>query len=374
MTSNSTPQTHRTLKLTSTSQPPTVTTSPVPTAGPGSVVARVLAATVLPYTGAILSGERRYPLPLPLTPGAQAICRVVATGPDTTTLAPGSLILFDATIRARDDPSVIFASGMMEGATAAARTLSRGEWRDSTYAEFARLPLENCIPVDEARLRALGYAVEDLLHACAMLTPVGGLCDVGLRAGESVAIAPATGHFGGAAVHVALAMGARVVAMGRNEEVLARLRGLDETRVATVRISGDVEADAEALVEAAGGRLDVVLDISSPMAAGSTHFQSCVKALKFGGRISLMGGVADGMALSYGTILYQGLTVKGTWMCTREQAVGLVKMIEAGVLPLGEKRGLHLVGKFGLAEWEKAFQTAAEHASAGEAVALCPAL
>ncbi|GME34883.1 putative quinone oxidoreductase [Neofusicoccum parvum] len=372
MASPSSLKTQRVLRLTSTSQPLTVETSPIPQVGPGSVIVKVLAATVLPYAGDILNGKRNYSLPVPFVPGSQAICRVVSTGADTTSITPGQLVLFDATIRARDDPSALFVSGTMEGFHPASWQLSRNEWRDSTYAEYAKLPLENCIPVDEERLRTLGYSAEDLLHVCAMLVPIGGLSDIGLRAGETVAIAPATGHFGSASVHVALAMGARIVAMGRNEEVLAQLRALDEKRVSTVRIGTDVEADAQSLIAAAGGRLDAFLDISSPMAAGSTHFESCTMALKFGGRISLMGGIMEGVAIPYGAIIKQQLKVVGTVMCTREQAINLIKMVESGVLQLGEKRGLRLVGKFSLEDWEEAFKAAAKHAGAGETVILVP--
>jgi D-arabinose 1-dehydrogenase-like Zn-dependent alcohol dehydrogenase len=62
-----------------------------------------------------------------------------------------------------------------------------------------------------------------------------------------VIVAPATGPFGLAAVKVALAMGARVIAMGRNAEVLKRL-GQDE-RIKMVQISGNVEKDLKALKE-----------------------------------------------------------------------------------------------------------------------------
>lgn len=364
----------RALKLTSTEKPITVETVPIPQAGPGSVVVKVLSAVVIPYSGDVLSGKRGYPLPLPFTPGLQAICRVTEAGPDATTLGPGQLVLFDATIRGRDDPDVIFVSGMLEGFTEAARKLSRNEWRDSTYAEYAKLPLENCLPLNEQRLEALGYTADDLLHLTAMLVPMGGLSDLGLRAGETIVIAPATGHYGSAAVHVALAMGARVIAMGRNEESLAKLQALDEKRVAIVRISNDAERDTQALVSKAGGKLDAFLDVSSPMAAGSTHFISCINALKFGARVSLMGGVQDGLSLPYGAIIFGGLQVKGTWMSTRDQALTLIRMVETGVLPLGESRGLRLAGKFGLNEWEKAFEVAAKSAGPGETVALAPAL
>jgi D-arabinose 1-dehydrogenase-like Zn-dependent alcohol dehydrogenase len=91
-----------------------------------------------------------------------------------------------------------------------------GEWRDWTYAEYAKVPLENCHPLDEERLLGkvenggLGYEIEDVANAMGPLVPYGGLVDIRLQPGETIIIAPATGLFGGRAVEVALAMGARV--------------------------------------------------------------------------------------------------------------------------------------------------------------------
>lgn len=233
------------------------------------------------------------------------------------------------------------------------------------------MPLESCLRLDETRLRQLGYGIDEVCHVLPIFVPFGGLSDIDLRPGETVAIAPATGIYGGAAVHAALAMGARVVAVGRNEEVLSRLVAVDPRRVAAVRITGDVDADAKAVADAAGGPVDAYLDISSPQASDSTHFRSCFNSLRSGGRVSLMGG-ARGFPLTTFEILLRALTVKGTWRCTRDQAIQLLKMVEAGTLPLGKDRGMKLVGRFGLDQWEEAFETAANHGSAGETVVLTP--
>jgi len=106
--------------------------------------------------------------------------------------------------------------------------------------------LENCSVLDEKRLLGLveegglGYQLESLLYIATLLVPYGGLRDINLLAGETIIIAPATGSFGGAAVHVALAMGARVIAMGRNVDTLQRINALSE-RVEVVPITGDVQ-------------------------------------------------------------------------------------------------------------------------------------
>ena len=248
---------------------------------PGSAVVRILATGVISYAGEVYSGIRSYPFPKPMVPGSSAIGRVAAVGPDAASLKPGQLVFLDSFVRGRDDDAARILLGLSDGVTDGSRKLMRDAWRDGTFAEYARLPLENCYALDEARLLGsghaddeggLGYAVEDLLAIGNMLVPYGGLRDVGLQAGEKVVVAPATGMFGGSAVPVALAMGAsKVVAMGRNEEMLARLRELGP-RVRTVSIVGDVEAETKALRE--DGPANVFFDISPPGTAGSSYFKA----------------------------------------------------------------------------------------------------
>jgi D-arabinose 1-dehydrogenase-like Zn-dependent alcohol dehydrogenase len=85
------------------------------------------------------------------------------------------------------------------------------------------------------------------------------LRDIRLEAGETVIIAPATGGFGGAAVLVALAMGAKVIAMGRNAEALAKLKTLSG-RIETVQITRNQEEEVAALQKF--GPADAFFDIS----------------------------------------------------------------------------------------------------------------
>jgi len=62
-------------------------------------------------------------------------------------LKPGQLVLFD--IFVRDDPTCGVLMGVHEGFSDGSSSLMGGEWRDSTFAEFARVPLENCHVLDE---------------------------------------------------------------------------------------------------------------------------------------------------------------------------------------------------------------------------------
>ena len=175
------PKTHRALVLSSTAEPPIVQIIPTPHATAGSAIVRILVANVIANSHDIYNGKKKYAFPTPLVIGSSAIGRIAAVGPDATLLTPGQLVLVDVITRGRDDPSAVFLSGIHEGFTDGSRKLMHGEWRDSTYAEYAKAPLENCIPLDEKRLLGpvedggLGYSVENLAYISALLVPYGGL-------------------------------------------------------------------------------------------------------------------------------------------------------------------------------------------------------
>ena len=294
--SNDLPKTMKALVVKSTSEPPTVETIDTPQPTLGSAVVRILAANTISYIRDIYDGKRNYPFPTPLVSGTSAIARVAAVGPDATKLKAGDLVFLDSTIRSRDDPTDVFLAAIHEGFTPGSKKLMTDVFRDWAYAEYCRAPLENLTLLDEKRLTGvgLGYRPEQLAYMSGLLVPYGGLRDIELKAGQTVIVAPATGPFGGGAVVVALAMGARVIAMGRNTASLEKLkkRVPNPERVETVAITGDMMADCTELKK--HGQIDAYFDIGPPGAHASTHIKSCILALRHGARISLMGGYMEG--------------------------------------------------------------------------------
>lgn len=363
-TSSNLPAMHRALVLHSTRDPydMSVVQQATPQAGPGSAVVRVLAAGVLTYASRVYSGKKPYLYPVPFVPGSSAIGRVAAVGPDATRLQPGQLVYFDSYVHGRDDTTSLFLHGLSAGFTPGSNKLMESAWRDGTYAEYAKLPLENCFPMDETRLLGspakggLGYTVEDLIYLLTISVPFGGLRDVDVKAGEKVIITPAAGAFGSAAVVAALAMGARVVAMGRNVEALERLKKLSpEGRITIVQNTGDVTTDLKGLTK--DGPADVFFDISPGKAATSTHFKSCIQALRRGGRVSLMGAHRE-LSLPTQTIMLYDITVKGKWMYTKEDMRVMINMVETGYLKLGKAGCIETVGTFPLEQFDAAFDAA----------------
>ncbi len=315
--------------------PLAVETLPDPILGTGEVVVDVVAAGVLPYTNEVFSGERKYLLELPVAPGAGAIGRVRAIGPDATRLVVGDWVCCDPTVRSRDD--ALSPDITLQGWSA------RGEgglrlqkhFRHGSFAERILVPTENAIrigsldPAEAARWCALNL----------LLVPYGGLLAANLQAGETLLVSGATGNYGSAGVAVALAMGAGcVIAPGRNEKVLEDLARRFGPRLRPVKLSGNEEDDRERMRQAAPGPIDCVLDLLPP-SAGTIPVRAAVMAVRPYGRVVLMGGVGmlggPGLELPYPWIMRNCITIHGQWMYPPDATIRLVGIIRSGLLDLG---------------------------------------
>ncbi len=314
--------------------PLSIETSPDPVLGTGEVIVDVVAAGVLPYAKAVFSGERKYLLTLPVVPGAGAIGRVRAVGPDATRLAVGDWVSCDPTVRSRDD--ALTPDITLQGLSA------RGEgglrlqkhFRHGSFAEQMMVPTENAFP-----LGAIDPATAGQWCALTqMLVPYGGLLAANLRAGETLLVSGATGNFGSAAVAVALAMGAGcVVAPGRNEATLEALARRFGTRLRTVKLTGDEQADRRRMKGAAPSPIDCVLDLLPPSAPASAVRTAAMMVREYG-RVVLMGGVGmlggDELALPYPWIMRNCITIIGQWMYPPEANTHLINLVRSGLLSL----------------------------------------
>jgi len=323
-------------------KPLVVREMPAPELGTGEVLVDVVAAPVLPYAAEVFRGERNYALTLPVVPGAGAVGRVRATGPDATRLAPGDWVLCDPAVRSRDDaltPDITLQglSARGEGGLFLQRHFGHG-----SYAGQVLVPTENAVPLGPVDPAEAGRWAA--LTLC--LVPYGGLLAAELRPGETVLVSGATGNFGSAAVAVALAMGAAcVVAPGRNEAALADLERRFGARVRTVRLTGD--DDTARLRRAAPGPIDVVLDLLPP-SAGTAPVRTAAMTVREYGRVVLMGGVGmlggDDLALPYPWLMRNNITLRGQWLAPRTANASLIALARAGLLDLDQ----FAVTEFGL--------------------------
>lgn len=313
-------------------RPLRIETLPDPQPGAGELVVDMVAAPVLAYAAEVFGGTRQYPMLLPLAVGCGGIGRVRAVGADATRLAPGDWVFCDPTVRARDEAATpdIMLQGLIAPTPGAQRL--QAHFRHGSFAEQQLLPLENAVPLgamdpaDAGRWCALGTC----------LVPYGGLLAAHLKAGETVLISGATGHFGSAAVAVALAMGAAcVVAPGRNAAVLADLVRRFGSRVVPVPLTGDEPADTEAMRRAAPGPIDVVLDLLPPL-PDATPVRAAALTVRPYGTVVLMVGLRVDVSLPYAHLMRNGITVRGHYMYPREAPARLAALVRAGLLPLDD--------------------------------------
>ncbi|KAF4540112.1 putative quinone oxidoreductase [Lasiodiplodia theobromae] len=356
MTSN------RALWLESFSSPPSIISLPIPTATSGSAVVRILATFIVPYAHAVHSGQiAALGITPPLVPNPTSIARIHAVGPDAVALQPGDLVYVDATITARDDPSVKIMQGHHAGEYHdRSIKLTQGEWRDGALQQFQRVPLENCAPLDEARLchGRLGYTPAELAAIPLYHVAGGAVLEAArLRAAETIVVGPAGGSFGGAAVEIALAVGANVVALGRSEEKLAEMQrrlGAGD-RFSYVVMTGDVDADVAAILAKTerGAGADVFNDWTPAAMERPPYFDAAVRALKSGGRVVLSGGSSGSAAVPYTLAVHKGLKIMGQWMSNRHTLDRVISMVTSGLLKIGVESGAK-VATFSLDEHEEA--------------------
>ncbi|KAJ7712724.1 putative isopropanol dehydrogenase [Mycena metata] len=336
---------------------------PKPKASPGSVVVRVKAVPLWDYLPEVINGSKNYPLTFPLIFGTCCVGHVEETGPDVTSLQPGMLVSTTSCtyeMRPRNASCWVSYHG---GFTPQEQRLSSGHWRDGCFAEYAAFPAENVHALDEAQLlgRRNGLATIDQLTELASVIPgMGAANAIGVRAGETVLVLPATGFFSSSAVAAVLGLGANVVVAGRSREKLQALveRFGQDGNVVSVVLTGDAHQDAVALRAATPGSrgADAYIDYSPPAAAGTTHIEAGLLALKHYGRCCFAGVIVDKVPLPYALIMSQCLTIRGQFAQSRDDVIQSIRLIETGNLKLTKT----ILRGFSLEEHEEALKLAGQ--------------
>lgn len=374
------PSTYRAVVCREYGQPLSFETLQTPAAEPGSAVVKVLAAVVDPSEKERLLEKARnvhFSQQPPFVPGNCAVGRVAALGKDATTLKVGQLVILEPFVRGRDDPTAQILRAVYEGPSPSAKQLSHpeGAWRDGFWSEYARTPLENCFPLDEKALLGsveqggLGYSIGALPYIMKTAVAYGGFRSIDLKAGETVIVSPATGNHSGAAVQVAAAMGARVIAVGRNKDALRRLKE-SNPRVETVTLTGNVPEDLGLLSQF--GTIDAFMDFTPSSMQSPLHLKTFALAVKSYGKGVFMGFPKGEFSLPYGLVIAKNLLIKGQYMYEGEDVRGIIKLAERGLLKLGASSGVQLVDNYTLDQYEEAISKAAENQSWGFQVALRP--
>ncbi|KAL6706715.1 hypothetical protein ACN47E_005257 [Coniothyrium glycines] len=340
------PQQNRAVWLASFDTPTEVKTFPIPEANQGTAVIQVLSTLLTPYTNLAHSGK----LPTlllrpPLVPNPGAIGRIHAVGSDSVSLKSGDLVFVDSTVRARDDPKVVIMLGHHGGVETASHHKLTKEWRDGSLQQYQKVPLENCYKLDEKRLfQDLKYTPEELIAITLYLVAAGAIVEAAkIQVGETIIIGPSGGSFGGAAVEIALLLGANVIALGRSAEKLASMKKVlgNPDRLHNVVMTGDATKDAEAIQQAtaASGGAHVYNDWTPGWEMTPLYLSAALPALKGSARIVMSGGANKDMSIPHTALLHKNLHVQGKWMYFSSTVHLVISMISSGVLKIGRNSG-----------------------------------
>ncbi len=309
--------------------------TPIPEPRPGGVIVKIEASALMSYLKAYVEG--RLPIYSPpegwFTPGGNAIGIVHEVGPEVYHLKPGQRVVVSSHVIA--DENVPEPAQFLLGITAgpAGKSL-QADWRDGTLAEYARAPKASVTAIDG--LEAIDPVQLAVLPRFAV--PYGGLIRARLAAGETIIVTGTTGAYGSAAVLLAVALGAaRVVAAGRNASKLDALKRVSGARVAIVALSGDIQADTEALCAAAGGGAHAALDIVGN-ARDPNATLAALRALRRGGRLALMGSMGVPLPIPYLDVMLNNLEIVGQFMYPRDVFARLGELARSGLLDVNAIR------------------------------------
>ena len=325
-----------------------------PKPAPDGVVVRIEAGMVLSYLGRVLSGQVPYSLPpMPFVPGTNAIGRVMAVGENVSHVESGDRVFLSPHLRGdvpdTDPPQILI--GLTATVTTPAALAMQMRWRDGVFAEVAHWPAACVTPLSGLDDKT----ATELIGLAKLIVPFGGIQRTGLSGGETILINGATGYFGSGAVMLAASMGAgRVVAVGRKREALENLRDVVGPRVIPAVVTGDAGQDLDIIRKAAGGRADVALDLLGTAKSTSTTL-SCLRSLKRGGRLVLMGSADVPLELSFREMLANDWEVVGQFMYTRQSPGQLAQLAAEGLLDLKKI----MVTTFRLADFKRAVEAAA---------------
>lgn len=304
----------------------------VPEVRPGSVLVRVEAQSLMSYLKDYVEGKLpAYRIPEGgFTPGGNAIGVIEAVGADVWHLKPGQRVVISSYLVVREnvpEPAQILIGITSPGGVADAMQQS---WRNGTLAEYVLSPASSVTPLEG--FKDLDLAQLAVITRC--ILPFGGLVRGRLTAGETVIVNGATGAYGSAAVLVALAMGAaRVVAGGRNKQVLESLTKAGGPRVAPIQLVGDVAKDTAALRAACGGGAHLAFDMVG-VAKDPNSTLAALGSLYRYGRLVLMGSTLAPVPINYMLMMFNSLEIIGNFMYPQNAYLPLLALLRSGQLDI----------------------------------------
>jgi NADPH:quinone reductase-like Zn-dependent oxidoreductase len=189
---------------------------------------------------------------------------------------------------------------------------------DGGFADFTTVLSENAIAVNSTL-----SAAELATFPCAYTTAENLISRTGLRPGETVALAGASGGVGTAAIQLCRLRGARVIAIAAASKASALIEL--GAHIVVDRATENLEG---AIREAAGGAVDVALDV-----VGGQTFMHLINALRQGGRYSASGAISGPVAqFDLRQMIYKDLQLTGATIVSPGTMQRIVRLIEQRLL------------------------------------------
>jgi len=326
---------------------------PVPQVRAGSVLVKVSVSALVSYLKTYTEGKLPVynPPPKEFTIGSNAIGYVEEAGQDVWHLRKGQRVALSSHITARDNvknPMMLLLGITKNGDAALPAQL---DWPDGTLAPYVLAPVETLTPLDGLE----HYSDAQLSAVTRFVVPYGGLLKGQLTAGETIVINGATGSFGVSAVFLAVAMGAaRIVITGRKQSVLESIASKAGSRVVPVVLTGDTQADAQAIRTACDGGANMAFDMVGNAKDPSSTLAALFSLLP-GGRLVIMGSMGVDLPIPYTYVMLNSWSILGNFMYPKDATRKMLELIKSGQLPLDVIKPV----TFPMADLDKAMDAAA---------------
>jgi NADPH:quinone reductase-like Zn-dependent oxidoreductase len=284
----------------------TLTERPQPQPGPREVLVRIKAASLNYRDLLVVKGQYNPKMPLPRIPVSDAAGEVAAVGPGVTRVKVGQRV------------AAIFMQKWLSGDLDETKAKSAlGGAINGLLAEYAVLHEDGLVLVPEH----LNFEEAATLPCAAVTAWHGLVTEGGVKPGDSVLV-QGTGGVSLFALQFARLAGARVIITSSSNDKLKRARELGASEGINYK---ETPEWGDKVRELTGGRgVDHVVEVGGAGTLGQS-----LRAVRMGGRISLIGVLSGAGQANPTPILMKNVRVQGIFVGSREMFEAMNRAITA---------------------------------------------